>query len=111
MVHPLTQAIGEFFTWLQSEKGYVIAEWHKEKYLKEEQLWAAHFEIEKLLAEHFELDLDRMEAEKRHLLEVIGRINNRSKPNECEAEDCDDDRREDSAYCKRHRRRAQVSEA
>ena len=89
-----SQAIGEFLEWLVGTKNYHIAKyltdeeyesednvfWVDGLYEKEqfkrheigkEELIHIHIDIEKLLAEFFEIDLDKVEAERREILEQI----------------------------------------
>lgn len=79
---PRSQAIGEFLEWLR-EKGIVLAEYHKhskdecgsvrwpECGICSEQPVAHHYNTETLLAEFFEIDLNRVEDEKRAILEEL----------------------------------------
>lgn len=60
-----SQAIGEFVEWLQ-EQGIHLASWHNGTQLRP---W--HESIEDLLARHFEIDLAKLEAEKRAMLDKI----------------------------------------
>jgi hypothetical protein len=88
------QEIGEFIEWLDAA-GYVLARWRPYHCLKcgepwdseagpvrcgscgvmwsrsGDQLLGEHRPIEVLLAEYFGIDLDRLEAEKRRMLEAI----------------------------------------
>jgi hypothetical protein len=68
-VQSKSQVIGEFLEWLNGK--YVIAQWVEVEGYKEEQLLPAHTVIEKLLAEYFEIDLEKVEAEKREILEEL----------------------------------------
>lgn len=63
------EAVGGFLDWL-GEHGYVIARW--EEFPGEgEQLVPAHVRPEKLLADHFGIDLQKVETEQRAILEAI----------------------------------------
>jgi hypothetical protein len=89
-VHPQSQAVGEFIEWLQSEKGVWFGKPHKhdascpgwdherKRYnpglgdgcsYQTDEFEPFHFSMEKLLAEFFEIDLSKAEAERRVLLE------------------------------------------
>jgi hypothetical protein len=57
-----SQAIGEFIEWLEESKRMCIC------YREEGGYWPTGTPINKLLAEHFEIDLDRLEDEKRQML-------------------------------------------
>lgn len=63
------QIVGNFIEWL-GEAGYVIA-----KYDDIGDLWSANRSIDRLLAEHFEIDLDKLEEEKVAMLEEIRKAN------------------------------------
>ena len=66
-----SQSIGEFLEWMELEKGLVRA-YYDEDYNVYRR---AHGGIEKLLAEYFEIDLDKVEREKRRLLAKLQVIN------------------------------------
>lgn len=76
-VHGKSQAIGEFLEWLTFEKGWTLAEWKKTEYADDfhNELWPTSYSIEKLLAEYFEIDLEKTEIERRALLEEIRKSN------------------------------------
>lgn len=68
-VQTQSQSIGEFLDWLRGEKGFEIARWkHDDFDENDDVLMPAHFSTEKLLAEFFNIDLDKVEAEKRAML-------------------------------------------
>lgn len=90
-VNERSQAIGEFLEWLLGTKNYHIAKYlTEEEYDSEdnvyyvnglyehkqfkrheigkEELMPIHIDIEKLLAEFFEIDLDKVEEERRKIL-------------------------------------------
>lgn len=71
------QVAGEFLEWLQS-KGYRICTYFKDKeYEKDEKdedesgYYPAHINIEQLLADFFGIDLEKVEKEKRKILDDI----------------------------------------
>lgn len=65
-IQPLSQSIGEFLEWLSSE-GMSICRY------EESSEYRGYFPVrssrDQLLAEHFEIDLNKLEAEKRQLLD------------------------------------------
>lgn len=69
-----SQTCGEFLDWLKHEKGFVLHEWNE----RLQEYVVAWTPINTMLAEFFEIDQDRLEAEKRTMLEEIRRINERS---------------------------------
>lgn len=73
-----SQAIGEFLTWLSGTKGLVLAEWRpSEMFMGGErapdELFPVTISIEVILAEHFDIDLNKVEEEKCALLDHIRR--------------------------------------
>lgn len=74
-----SQAQGEFLEWLESEKGFVIAETHEHNDACREggflncgldgHLVSIHMTVEKLLAEYHKIDLTKVENERRALLD------------------------------------------
>jgi len=79
-----SRAIGEFLEWLREEKGYSVMRWSKRRDWAEfdeddpkgdelSDLGGVHVResTEKLLAEFFDIDLGRVEQERRALLEAI----------------------------------------
>jgi len=65
-VHDQSQAIGEFLEWLEGPKRLVIA-----GYLNEDSnnLQPVHINTEKILAEFFNIDLNKADDEKRAVLQ------------------------------------------
>lgn len=95
-VHERSQSIGEFIDWLEEEKGYRIAEYEKEpcNFMCHEgtcrlkgthdchtahestgELYVVNLSREKILAEFFEIDLNKVEEERRALLKEQRRLN------------------------------------
>ncbi len=86
-----SQACGEFVEWLGVEKHIVLASPHNHNsFCRDEkghlncdahsgELVGVHVGINKLLAEFFEIDLDKIEVEKRALLDEIRKANEESK--------------------------------
>lgn len=66
-----SQVIGEFLEWLRSEKGWSICKPYKNTDLFEPTI----FSTEKLLAEYFGIDLDRLDDEKRTMIEELRKSN------------------------------------
>jgi hypothetical protein len=62
-----SQAIGEFLEWLTCKKGFTICQLHREEFMP------VYTRTENLLAEFFEIDLDKIEAEKRAMLAELRR--------------------------------------
>lgn len=62
-----SQAIGEFLEWLPST-GIVFGKWDAEG---RDRMWATRIDIEKLLAEYFEIDLEKIEEEKRQMIDEM----------------------------------------
>lgn len=81
--------LGEFIDWLREEKGWLFAAYHKHDHecnrghrceLRDDELVPQHTSIEKLLAEYFEIDLDKVEKEKRELLLAVRKDNGEKNP-------------------------------
>ena len=68
-IKPLSQAIGNFIEWL-GENGMTICSEDRSPYLPDEYV-PIRRTTEELLADHFEIDLNRLEAEKEAMLEEI----------------------------------------
>lgn len=78
-----SQAIGEFLEWLLNEKDWTLAAYHEhteqcydgERYpkcgIRSNELWQVQYSTEKLLAEYFEIDLRKVDDEKRAILESL----------------------------------------
>lgn len=80
-VHERSQAIGNFIEWLQ-EKGIHLGKHHQHDDdcfsggfrmcgYKQDELVRFHYSISGLLAEHFDIDLQKVEAEKMAILEAF----------------------------------------
>jgi len=65
-----SQIIGEFLEWLSS-KNLSLCKWQDG--VTGEGYYAYHFSIEELLAEFFNIDLKKVEEEKKSMLESIRR--------------------------------------
>ena len=70
-----SQKIGEFLDWLQSEKHYIIAEWIKDSESPQPVYCGSHGTIEGLLAEYYEIDLNKVEREKQAILDDFRKRN------------------------------------
>jgi len=68
-----SQIIGEFLDWLQNERGITLAEYGSG--LNNQHLYPIYKTIEKILAEYFEIDLDKVEQERRAMLDVLRKKN------------------------------------
>lgn len=64
-----SQVIGEFLDWLHNERGLTLATFIDDED-RGEVMVPFHFSTEKLLAEFFEIDLDRIEKERRLVLKA-----------------------------------------
>lgn len=69
----LSQACGEFIEWLQCEKGVFLAVYDKKSTFGD--LYRANIPTHVLLAEFFEIDEKKLEAEKRAMLDSIRAAN------------------------------------
>jgi rubrerythrin len=77
-VRERSQAIGTFLEWLLS-KGFRLAKWMKvpdedpwaDKGAEVDELVQQSIDIEKILAEFYEIDLNKLEKEKQAMLEYI----------------------------------------
>lgn len=78
-----SQAIGEFIEWLRYEKGLRLAEYthrtyfdhHGDERTLSEELFTVDVNMQELLAEFFEIDLDKLEEEKLQMLKEIRKRN------------------------------------
>jgi len=66
-VQDKSQTIGEFLEWLGYEKDYAICE-IEERYQRYYPISINH---QKLLGQYFDIDLDKLEKEKRQMLETL----------------------------------------
>jgi hypothetical protein len=66
-----SNAIGDFLDWLENEKWFVLARWSTR-----DTLYAAQPDKNKLLAEYYDIDLEKVEQERRDLLNWIRESNN-----------------------------------
>ncbi len=66
-----SQDMGEFFEWLQGK--YSLCKYDENRFGG--TWWPVTVDIQKLLAEFFEIDLNKIEEEKREMLEVIRKAN------------------------------------
>jgi hypothetical protein len=64
-VRPESQAIGEFLNWMRHEKNYVIAQYGPSQ---SDGLEPVYLNIEKTLAEFFDIDLQKVEQERQDIL-------------------------------------------
>lgn len=65
------KAVQEFLDWLRQEKGYVLARYEKVDGYREEQLFDVYPDPERLMADHFGIDLNKIESERRALLDAL----------------------------------------
>jgi len=92
LIQEKSQTIGEFIEWLQSIKGIRFAELTKET-VKHEDIFGRklsaeteidvfvqlNINIEQILAEFFDINLDKIEQEKCAMLEEFRRLNNQNR--------------------------------
>lgn len=86
-VRDQSQPIGEFLDWLRNEKGWELCYRHKHTGLcydedgnkacgyREHDMCPAHYQTETLLAEFFEIDLKKVEAERLAVLRHVRKQN------------------------------------
>jgi hypothetical protein len=67
-VSDLSQQLGDFYHWLMER--YTLGVWDDE-YYGGQMLMPTRANDRKLLAEYFDLDVDKLEAEKRQMLDEI----------------------------------------
>jgi hypothetical protein len=78
--------IGEFIDFLRYEKKYTLAKWYKlededdDEEEIEQKLMPEFPDMEKLLAEYFDIDLKKLEEEKRVMLEECRKANAQNHP-------------------------------
>ena len=75
-VQSQSQAIGDFLDWLQTEEDVTFATYgYREDGRKRKRnpntLYPHHVNIEKTLAKFFDIDLDKVETEKRAILDAL----------------------------------------
>ena len=82
-VQPRSQLIGEFLEWLNQEKGVTLAKLHEHNAdcfnedgerdcgMCTQSFYPIRYTIENLLAEFFEIDLEKVEREKRAMLKEL----------------------------------------
>jgi len=73
-VTDLSQPIGEFLEWLNGQSNVVLAKWVTQRnYFADEEniLVPIDESIQQLLAQYFDIDLDKVEKERSALLEYI----------------------------------------
>lgn len=86
-VHEQSQAIGQFLEWLEGQ-GMSVCQRHEHSHdngcyeagklecgLDEDTYYPIYDSIEKILARHFDIDLDKVEAEKQAMLASIRSAN------------------------------------
>lgn len=70
-----SQMIGEFLEWLRNTKEITLARWDKDECdfcrTEDDVLVPAYDATEKLLAEFFGIDMDKVEKERQQLLEEL----------------------------------------
>jgi septum formation topological specificity factor MinE len=73
-----SQVIGEFIEWLQSSQevteeheSIILAHYPRSRISSDPRLQRFQYTIEELLAKYFNIDLDKVEKEKRAILEAL----------------------------------------
>ena len=64
-----SQTIGEFLEWLSGKKRIVLAHYGVDKF--DDYLYPLSYDTEELLAQYFGINLNKVEQEKRQMLEEI----------------------------------------
>ena len=67
-----SQVVYDFLEWCGEEKGYCLAVWATED---TDRMWPVRDSKRKLLAEFFDIDMDKIEAEKRAVLDEMRAMN------------------------------------
>jgi hypothetical protein len=75
LIKDQSQSIGEFLEWLQDKKEVIFAEYPE---TNSDHLFPLHLPTQKLIAEFFDIDLDKIEDEKDAMLEEQRRLNNQT---------------------------------
>ena len=69
-----TQFMGEFLSWLTSERGYVLCESYQNPEDNYVRYLPAHYNLTELLAGFFEIDLNKLEEEKLQILAKMRKL-------------------------------------
>ena len=72
-IAPVSQKIGEFLDWWMSNENRILAEGYRD-YGDIRAWFPTRRSLEVILAEFFEIDLEKVEAEKRVMLDEIRRL-------------------------------------
>ena len=68
-----SQQLGSFLDWLFEEKGVRLAVYTKPRVKSaEEKLVPWQFHMKEVIAEFLGIDIDRMEEERKHMLDMLG---------------------------------------
>ena len=67
-----SQKLGEFLAWLQDEQGYTLCKFYEQNaYGEDEGYFPDRKSIQSLLAEYFEIDMDKVDEERRQMLKEL----------------------------------------
>ena len=68
-----SQVVGEFLEWLQNEKEIALAKWAQVEgsVFSNSNLFLVHDSTESLLAEFFEIDMNKVEEERQQILKEL----------------------------------------
>lgn len=78
-VRPQSDIVGEFLDWMSNKKEYNICEYHEDGPGEAGGYYPINSNIEELLADFFEIDLKKIEEERRQMLDDIRRKNDPSR--------------------------------
>jgi len=68
-LQPQTKAVQAFIDWLFDEKGWTIANDDGKEHIRDSGLWPVRMSREEIMAAHFEIDLRKLDDEKRAMLD------------------------------------------
>lgn len=73
-----SQKIGEFLDWLQNDKQVILSRYYDDvecEHCEEstEQLLSIRLGVEELLSEYYEIDLNKVEEERQHMLKQLNK--------------------------------------
>jgi hypothetical protein len=66
-----SQTVGEFLDWLRDTKEFAVCELHPEERKRDPEWHPVRLRTEQLLAEFFEIDLDKLSAEKDAMVALL----------------------------------------
>lgn len=66
-----SQAVGEFLDWLAEEKGVRLCTLQKVEEFSGRQYWPIRVSNQEIIAEFFDIDLDKLDKEKQEMLDSL----------------------------------------